>query len=101
MLERWDDDFVFEQVGWSEEGVGPWLGDLHSAFNKLFLLCVSLCAGGARVVVEVFPYTSIWRILFPYTAHTKCGYRHRDASDNCMGWLAPMETTHSSYCAHS
>jgi len=57
MLERWDDDFVFEQVGWSEEGVGGWV--LHSAFNKPFLLCVSLCAGGARVVVEVFPYTTI------------------------------------------
>jgi hypothetical protein len=58
MLERWDDDFVFEQVGWSEEG-GWGLGVLHSAFNKPFLLCVSLCAGGARVVVEVFSYATI------------------------------------------
>ena len=39
------------------------LGVLHSVFNKLFLLCVLLCAGGARVVVEVFPYTTIWRIV--------------------------------------
>ena len=65
MLERWDDDFVFEQVGWSEEGVGPWLGDLHSAFNKLFLLCVSLCAGGARVVVKCFPIRQFGVFYFP------------------------------------
>ena len=42
--------------GWGL-GVGGWV--LHSAFNKLFLLCVSLCAGGAPVVVQVFPYTTI------------------------------------------